>query len=195
MITVLIRFAEVDGKDRLGVFRGNPEDGDDPHPEHRTGAANGNSTGDPGDVSRTDRGRQRGHQGLERRDLPFAGPVDRLKQHPHAVAELQQRHELQSQHQGDARQSDQADRWPTPHQTVDRSIDRLNNRFERAHPCHEIGWMVSHPPEPGNPFKGPGDLQSGTSASRQGFRRGLRLRSHVAAAPRGHCLPGARRCR
>ena len=71
VVAVSIGFAELNREHRFGVLGCDAEDRDDPHPKDGTRSTNGDGPRHTGNVSRADRGRQRGHQRLEGGDLPF----------------------------------------------------------------------------------------------------------------------------
>ena len=126
MVPEFIDLAVVDRQYRFGVFGGDAEEGDQPHPEHGTGATDGNRAGHPGDIARADRGRQRCHQGLEWRNIAFVDGVGCFQQHPGAVSQAQNRHEAESDHQDNACDRDQADGGPTPCERINRSVDGVD---------------------------------------------------------------------
>ena len=134
MVALVIGLTEVNRQEGLGVFGGDAEHGNHPHPEHGAWAAHGNGTGDTGNVAGADGGGEGSHQRLERRDLPFVLAIRWLQHHPYAIGEPLNRHEAQAQHQHNACDGDQADGGPPPHQAVDWTVDLTDSAVETLHP-------------------------------------------------------------
>ena len=114
IVAFFVALAEFHGADGFGVFGGHADQRGHPHPEQRPGAAEEHSGGNAGDVAGADGGRQRGHQGVERADLPLAPAFAALEQQAEASANAQDRHEFQPdlQEKADAQDQDQHQRPP-----------------------------------------------------------------------------------
>ena len=125
-MTPRVGLTKVNGEDGFGVFGGNAEDCDHPHPEDGARSTNGNGTGDASDIARSNRGGQRRHQGLERCDLTVAGGLAGTQHHRDAVAQALQWHEAKANHQPDSRQGNQRNSRPAPDQAINGAIDRLD---------------------------------------------------------------------
>ena len=102
MVAESVDFPVANGEHRFGVFGGNAEHGDHPHPEHSAGSANGDGTSNASNVAGADGRRQRCHQRLKWGDVAFVLPRFALQQHANAVGQALQWHEAQPQHQHDA---------------------------------------------------------------------------------------------
>ena len=102
MIAFRVSFTEMDSQHCFCIFSRDPEDGDQPHPKDCPRTTNGDRRGDPSNVSGPNGGRQRRHQGLERRDLSLTTLINRLKEELEAISELAQRNTAKPNHQEDA---------------------------------------------------------------------------------------------
>ena len=145
MVTQSINLAVIDRQHGLGVFSGNAKDGDDPHPKHGTGPANGDGASDPSDVAGADGGGERCHQGAEGRDVTDFCARRRSSQHAHAIGQPLQRHQLQPQHQDNAGDGNEADHGPAPDDPVDGLVNGRNQIF---HPSAINAAMVTQLRQP-----------------------------------------------
>ena len=110
----------------LDVGRGRTEEGDDPHPEDRTGSAEADGRRDTGDVAGTDPARERNRQGLERGDtaIRFLAGI----QQPDHLAEEAHLDKPGQDGEEQARSKAQVNE----HRTPDIAIDLVNDLLHAA---------------------------------------------------------------
>ena len=129
MLAVLVHLAIGDRAHRFRVFRGHPEQRDQPHVEDRSRSAERDRSRDARDISGADGRRKRCHQRIERLDLArarWSGPVE---QQPEAVDDLAPRHEHQSQGQQQTGDAKHAEHRRPP----DKGVDLVDDGVQLVH--------------------------------------------------------------
>ena len=124
-----VSFPEMDRQGHLCKLGAHPQQRAAPHPEHRTGAADGNGTGHTGDIPRADRGRQGRAHSLEGRYSAFGCVL--FMEHPpkgllHGSAEAA---ELD-------KPCAEAEQQPNPHNTYHRRNTPYKAVHRGVHTCN-----------------------------------------------------------
>ena len=142
MVAKAVDFPVANREHGLGIFGGNAEHGNHPHPEHGTWATDGDCTSDTSNVAGADGGRQRGHQRLKGGDVAIVLGGIPLQQHANAVGQPLQGHEAQPQHQQDAGEGNQEDHRPPPNDSINWIVDAADELLH-AIPRLSEGWCHS----------------------------------------------------
>ena len=97
MIPLFINFTIMNRADRFSILGCHAHQGSHPHPEECAGAAEEDGGCHTSDISCANRSRERGHQGIEWRDIPFCilGRCTTSPQQPESGTDLEDRHQLQ----------------------------------------------------------------------------------------------------
>ena len=128
---VFVLHTVLHGQHDLGILGDHAEEGRNPHPEHRAGAARKDGARDAGDVAGADRAGQGRRHGLKRRDVRavvfglffLKQRPDRVFENPPEVRNLQP---VDADRQIDAGSHQQQEHQRPPRKAVDRTVDGLH---------------------------------------------------------------------
>ena len=131
-----VRLTILDRQHRLAVFRRKAEERAHPHPDQSARAAEHHRRRDADDIARTDGGRKRGHQRLERRDIALVLFLF-LKDHADRIKKIAPRQKLQPNRQENAR-ADEKRQHDRPPDEVIQIVQHLLN-IHSVHPIAKPG--------------------------------------------------------
>lgn len=145
VVAVLVALTEVHRQRYFGKLGAHAQNGGDPHPEHSTGAADGDGTCHTGDVARAHRGGQCRADRLERRQRAFCGFffLEQFAQRIlHGIAELAQGQEAGADGQIQAHAKDAHHGGHAPDKVVENLIDICDDIYHVFLRCNMVFPIV-----------------------------------------------------